>query len=446
MLVIIHGWSDTYESFLALGNQLVARNIATDVTHIRLGDYVTLDDDVTFDDIVAALDAAWKKEQLPVAPGSVDVVVHSTGGLVIRHWLTTFHSPDSNPVKHLLMLAPANFGSPLAHKGRSYIGRVVKGFKSDKPFQTGTHILKGLELASPYSWQLALKDRFSGAPWYGPGRMLCTVLVGDSGYTGIAALANEAGSDGTVRLSTANLNPLLIRMDFSRDPQHPAIVIKDSAKLCGSTAFARLQGINHGTITMQEDTPESRKVLGMICMALTVDDAGFPKWIADLDKISMKARDASADDAYRQGYQNSVVCLKDDFGSLVADYMVELFAKKGDGTGPDDDLTAALQEDVITTTHVYGDCHAYRSLLINTTELIQQFTAAGHPIHISVSARPDIRETGTVGYATFGYDDIGSIRLTPEEQGVIFKPDRTVLIDIIIRREQTDRVFRFRPL
>ncbi|SDS43453.1 Alpha/beta hydrolase family protein [Halopseudomonas litoralis] len=177
MLVIVHGWSDTHRSFTRLGKYLAAEGIIPDVRHVRLGDYVSLDDDITFDDLIHALNRAWKSEQLPTDPRSVDVIVHSTGALVVRYWMTTFFTPSTNPLKRLLMLAPANFGSPLAHKGRSFVGRVVKGFKSDRRFHTGTHILKGLELDSPFSWQLALRDRFADEPWYGPGRVLCTVLV-----------------------------------------------------------------------------------------------------------------------------------------------------------------------------------------------------------------------------------------------------------------------------
>lgn len=110
MLIIIHGWSDTHHSFTRLGKRLVAEGVVPDVKHVHLGDYVSLDDDVTFDDLVRALQVAWTKQQLSTAPRSIDVVVHSTGGLVIRHWMTTFFTPSTNPIKRLLMLAPANFG------------------------------------------------------------------------------------------------------------------------------------------------------------------------------------------------------------------------------------------------------------------------------------------------------------------------------------------------
>ncbi|MBE1079366.1 alpha/beta hydrolase, partial [Escherichia coli] len=50
-------------------------------------------------------------------------------------------------------------------------------------------VLKGLELGSPYSWQLAERDLFGAEAWYGAGRLLATVLVGNAGYSGVEAIA-----------------------------------------------------------------------------------------------------------------------------------------------------------------------------------------------------------------------------------------------------------------
>jgi hypothetical protein len=36
--------------------------------------------------------------------------------------------------------------------------------------------------------------------------------------------------------------------------------------------------------------------------------------------------------------------------------------------------------------------------------------------------------------------------LTPEKMRKFFQPDRTVLVDMKIRREQTEKVFRILPL
>lgn len=443
MLVIIHGWSDTHRSFTRLGKHLLSEGVVPGVQHLRLGDYVSLDDDITFDDLVLALQRAWEQAGLPLAPRSIDVVVHSTGALVIRHWMTTFFTPDTNPIKRLLMLAPANFGSPLAHKGRSFVGRVVKGFKSDRRFHTGTHILKGLELASPFTWQLALQDRFADERWYGPGRVLCTVLVGTAGYSGISAAANEAGTDGTVRVSTADLNPVLFRFDFASDPDDPQLVMVEAN---GATAFARIPGDNHSTLAFKDRGPRHAAVLDFVREALQVTDAGFPAFVEKLERFSAAARADGGGDAYTQGYQNTLVRLTDDCHAYVPDYFWEMFAKHRDEQRLDNRLTGVVQEQVFEKTHAYRDNPAYRSLLFNTTVLRECVIKPGRSLYVSVTAMPDVRETGTVGYSTVGYDDIGSIKLTPDRLEALFQPDRTVLIDMQIKRMQTDRVFRLLKL
>ncbi|HRP63823.1 MAG TPA: hypothetical protein PK400_11055 [Phycisphaerales bacterium] len=447
MLIIIHGWSDTSNSFKRLGNLLKAEGIVSSVAHVRLGDYISLDDDVTFDDLSTALQAAWVKEKLPTSPRSCDVVIHSTGGLVIRHWLTTHHKPQTNPIHRLLMLAPANFGSHLAHKGRSFVGRVVKGFKSERRFHTGAKILDGLELASPFTWELAQQDRFGSETWYGSGAMLCTVLVGTAGYGGISAVANESGSDGTVRVSTANLDPLYVKLDFAKNPQEPTVQLKRPK---GSTAFARLPGVNHTTITLNKTEKTNSMVLGFIKEALTVTDSSFDAHIARLHTHSEQARNAESGIRHTQAYQNTVVRLTDDAEAGVEDYFFELFAKRrnSDGSfgGVDNRITAIIQQEIFGKVHNFKADPSYRSMLFNINALRSRIISEGLPLFASITAMPDIRQTKTVGYSTVGYDDIGSIRLDTKRLNELFQPDRTVLIDIVIKREQTERVFQFKPL
>jgi hypothetical protein len=439
MLVIIHGWSDSSKSFEQLVKLMVAEGVVAGVEHIRLGDYVSLDDDVTFDDLIHALKKAWADKKLPTKPRSVDMIVHSTGGLVVRHWMTSFFKATTNPVHRLLMLAPANFGSPLAHKGASFIGRAVKGFKSDRRFHVGAQILKGLELASPFTWALSQQDRFGGEEWYGPGRVLCTVLVGTAGYTGISAAANENGTDGTVRVSTAHLNPAMVTLDFATNPQKPTLSYQEAK---GLTAFARIPEENHSTIVLKDKGPKSNHSLAFIKEALQVTDQTFPAFVMKLNNFSATVRASEASRRYTQAYQNTVVRLTDDMGAFVSDYFLEIFAKSKTEKSVDNQLTRMIQEEVFEKVHVYGDNASYRSLLFNTVVLDNKIVTAGIPLFMSVTAMPDIGKTKSVGYSTFGYDDIGSIRISQSLLLKLFQHDRTLLVDLKIKREQTDKVFR----
>jgi hypothetical protein len=100
------------------------------------------------------------------------------GMLVIREWLAgtigTLDRPQlaqerQSRLKHLIGLAPATFGSPMAHKGRSWLGAMFKGGREPCPdfMDAGALVLRGLELGSTYTWELAHRDFLSDPPIYG---------------------------------------------------------------------------------------------------------------------------------------------------------------------------------------------------------------------------------------------------------------------------------------
>lgn len=440
MIVVLHGWSDHSDSFKPLVARLRALGLA-DIMPIHLGDYVSMDDDVTYDDIIQAMQAAWKKAGLPTSPRSVDVIVHSTGGLVIRHWMTSCYTPETNPVRRLLMLAPANFGSHLAHKGVSFLGRIAKGFKSDRLFHTGEKILRGLELASPFTWELARKDRLQDGPaWYGPGRVLATVLVGTGGYSGISAAANTSGSDGTVLVSTANLNPAFAQFDFATTPNRPSRLMLDAN---GKTAFCRMPKENHSTIAGKDNGPKNPATLQLIRQALEVTDAGFDAHCQALATLNAQHRRDEQDNTYAQGYQNVVIYVEDDQHRPVGDYFIEVFAKQKTGNAVDQALTALVQREVMASVHANQLNSAFRSLKMNCDILQDKLIDGMRPLYISITAHPEIRDTKSVGYSTISYNDIGSIKIDINDLGRIFMEDRTLFIHLIIKRMQVETLVRF---
>jgi hypothetical protein len=96
--------------------------------------------------------------------------------------------------------------------------------------------------------------------------------------------------------------------------------------------------------------------------------------------------------------------------------------------------------------HANDEDACYRSLHLDWTALQRILVEANRALFISLTAMPDIRKTGSVGYSTVGYDDIGSIKLTAAKLREFIRPDRTLLVDVVIRRFQEDRVMRFSPL
>lgn len=432
-LVIIHGWSDTSKSFQDLEDVLSER-LGIPPTVIRLVDYVSLVDDVTLADISEAMNAAWRDKKLPRTTRSVDVIVHSTGGLVIREWQHRYFSVETgqqSPIHHLVMLAPANFGSPLAHKGRSFVGRVLKGW-GQKPLQTGREILRSLELASPYQWGLAMKERFGAADPYGPGKVLCTVMIGNRGYSGIQAAANEPGSDGTVRVSSANMNVTYIQADYSKDPKAPTY----SRKEAENTAFLVLDGENHSTIFSPKEMANAG-TLDYIVRALQVTDAHFDSWCAELAQASEATREAGEGDTYTHGFQNTVFRVRDDHGAHIDDYFLEFYVDDKDKSW----IEERFHRDAIRTVHTNRDDSAYRSVLVDTNVLFNSLDKPFEKLQISLSAQPDFSSNQYVGYETFTDKDIGSIQLAGQELREFFEPDRTVLCDVVIKRKQSSKVF-----
>jgi hypothetical protein len=88
--------------------------------------------------------------------------------LVIRQWLSTYPVRRGR-LKRLIALAPATFGSPLAHQGRGVLGALFKGDKQVGPdfLEVGDLVLDGLELGSRFTWHLTHQDLLCEEPQYG---------------------------------------------------------------------------------------------------------------------------------------------------------------------------------------------------------------------------------------------------------------------------------------
>ena len=456
-IVILHGWSDTSDTFEPLARLLRAR-LEREVAVVSLADYLSMEDEVRFDDIAAAMNDAWLRHGLPRRKGGVDAVVHSTGGLVVRDWLQRHFRPSRAPVKDLVMLAPANFGSPLAHKGRSFIGRVYKGFIAKKPpgerFETGAHVLKGLELASPYTWQLAERDRFGrGGAMYGPGNVLCTVLVGDTGYDGISSIANEDGSDGTVRVSTANMNCVRIeavfpaRADGDRAGRDVDYRLEASS---GMTAFGVVAGHNHGTVTLSHRRGHSvarvgrhRRdggLLAKIVRGLTVADDEFEAWAGELEQGNQALLARPARDGRNHGFQNTVVRVRDQYGVGVDDHLLEFYEEDDDR----DRVARWFHGSAIRKVHKYSDDASYRSVYVDCTRLRRTIDKVGEALSLSVTAYPELDERTPAGFTTLGDDGIGGLRIPRREIDRFFAPHRTALVSLRLTRRQSAATFRFR--
>lgn len=400
-VVILHGWSDTSQSFHRISDFLGASGrVAVD---IWLGDYISLDDDVRIPDVAKQLQTIVQER---IGNGTLhppfDMIVHSTGGLVAREWLTTYYAEhlDRLPVRRLLMLAPANFGSRLASLGQSLLGRVIKGWHNW--FHTGKEMLNALELSSPYIWDLARRDLLappgSNPPSgiYGEGKVWPFVIVGTHPYTSaLEQIVNEDGSDGTVRVPAANLNTLGITLDFTAGGDSPKAT-PWPARYAGTFPFAVVPNRTHSSIidpaggdVPAETATQKLQFQDLIFQALNCrTQAEYEAIAAGWWQISEQTADAA--DSLRHQYLQLNAWVYDDEGSPVGDYFLEFYGPEAD---PSDASTVYFHRSVLEDVHTNTQTAASRCLYADRTDLMTGFYAKIQPpfehiLTMSLSANP----------------------------------------------------------
>jgi hypothetical protein len=263
LVVFVHGWSVTTTATYgglpdALELAAKAGGLQIDVKNIYLSRYISFKDEVRLEDISRAFEAAVQRELKNelVGDNRFICITHSTGGPVVRDWLTRFYLDfdKPTPLSHLIMLAPANFGSALAQLGKKRLGRIKAWFDGVEP---GTRVLDWLELGSPASLGLNLKwianDNFlkTDPPIY--SFVVSGSSINRKLYDHVNPYTGEIGSDGVVRLAAANLNATYVKLEQSdpvysspkaNSPTAKELKVVESNSTDGS-AFKILHGVCH---------------------------------------------------------------------------------------------------------------------------------------------------------------------------------------------------------
>ena len=476
-ILILHGWSDNYESFLQLKLWLCAHGYQ--VEDVFFGNYESMEDHVTFDDLADGLQSrfeemAVKKKLLALKPFSLDVIVHSTGGLVVRHWLHHYIQDvckgdlECCPIQRLIMLAPANFGSRLAEQGNSGLAKLFKGGLAHR-FETGKLILEGLELGSPDTWRIAEHDLFSAKKFYrgSKGHGPFVFVFSGTGTYGdlkgfVAPGANEDGSDGTVRAAAASLNSIKIAIDYS-DPANP----KASGKRGNydAFAFALVPGRNHSEVVPQDANDDKHPTFARIKQCLDVDsDAKYEtlRGQFETENKAFYAGEAKKDDGKRvHRYQQFLVRVNDDMGNEVTDYRVDFHVVDDTIAGSNikeaemlkalqkyQKLTQFLQDNVIAHVNKHSTNPSYRTFFINLDKLEElqrrvKSEAPGAFIGMNLDA---IGPTRDISYDThlLHYLPV-EIQIKDDQQGLVefFKANTSTLVEMRLQRVPGEGVFEF---
>lgn len=269
LVIFVHGWSVTStDTYGELPARLAAESARSggpklDIQHVYLGQYVSFRDEVRLPDLARAFEAA-----LAAVLGDAGArrrfacVTHSTGGPVVREWFDRNYVKAKRtadcPMSHLVMLAPANFGSALAQLGKSRLASIKSWFDGVEP---GQGILDWLELGSPEACELNLRwiDEYPKLKLTeGTRPVFQFVLSGDTIdrklYDFINPYTGELGSDGVVRLAAANLNATHIVLEQPGAVANEALpsarkrlrtLARVSSKRAPATAFKIVAGVSH---------------------------------------------------------------------------------------------------------------------------------------------------------------------------------------------------------
>lgn len=217
----------------------------------------------------------------------------------------------------------------------------------------------------------------------------------------------------------------------------------------GATAFLVVDNHNHSSVAFKDAKhKDNDSLLASVIKALDIGSKDeFEKWMrtcANRTDAVMKTY-AKKKDIYKHGFQNTVIRVTDDQGFDVTDYVMEFYQDAEKGFF--DRFSEMFNDKVVTKVHAYKENSAYRSFMINCTELYRIIDKPNEHLRISLSAMPDIHDDkNMVGYRTFEDGDIDYLELSPDQLKQYFIPNRTLFVDIKLTREQKDKLFRISRL
>ncbi|MEM7425199.1 MAG: phospholipase [Pseudomonadota bacterium] len=225
IVVFVHGWNVTHTKTYGklprrLANEAPGYDLSIKTEEIFLGRYISFHDEVQLQDIARAFQTAVNDQlgHLLEEDRRFICITHSTGGPVVREWWRRYYQDQGEdgrlcPMSHLIMLAPANFGSALAVLGKGKVSRLRQWFAGIEP---GQGVLDWLCLGSDQAWDLNKHWIESDGRHIGPEGVFPFVITGQTIdrrlYDNLNSYTGESGSDGVIRVAAANLQAKYVRL------------------------------------------------------------------------------------------------------------------------------------------------------------------------------------------------------------------------------------------
>lgn len=468
-LVFVHGYSvsnfDTYgELPQRLKTEAELRNLSLSILDLYLGRYISFNDEVKLHDVAKAFQNAVK-DQIPTGTPFV-CITHSTGAPLVRTWLHHFYANQNTtncPLSHLIMLAPANHGSALAQLGKSRLSRIKAWFDQVEP---GQKILNWLELGSDdacelniasikvESAQLLAKNIFSF--------VLCGQDIDRKLYDHLNSYTGEAGSDGVVRVASANLNAAYLKLEQStvqiiQGKTNSELVITTYQK-ANTGALRILSNRSHSgnemgilkSVSKDPNEVKSQETINAIFQCLSINNQhDYSKLCDQFSAESEKVQTASRIEIehkllgknyhFHDRYAMVIFRIRDNEGNSLSNF--DLILTTGAENDPDNfpkGFLADRQKNQINQANL--TYYFNYDLLIGSKELkqgneiVRSATQGIESIGIRIQPRPD---EGFVRYLPC------EIKASKELMQKLIQPNSTCIVDICLFRVLSNELFRF---
>lgn len=477
VLVFVHGWSVNHTNTYGglpdrLRDAARAANIDITVKDIFLGKYISFHDEVRVRDISRAFKAAVEEQLSSVTKngGRFVCITHSTGGPVIRDWWSRYYYRIKGsgvcPMSHLIQLAPANFGSALAQLGKGRLVRIKSWFEGTEP---GQGVLDWLELGSNEAWDLNYEWINSDGSQINARGIFPFVLTGQyidrAFYDNLNTYTGELGSDGVVRVAAANLNSTYIKLvqekprKISPGKYVADNLISETIKPAPKTAMRIISGKAHSGTTMgimrsvkrTLHDKKSQELVYAIMACLSVNTKPQYDKLCDQfdqetnavqqqEQVEVEKRIFLSDTYFiHDKYSMIIFRVQDDEDHPVTDFDITLTA--GPKSDPNhlpkgffiDRQRNSRNHDMVTYYINHEMMEGTDAVHNDEGEVIRPSSPGAKMLGFQIKARPD---EGFVRYLPC------EIRASKDILDRAMQPNRTTLVDIVLRRSVSKETFR----
>ncbi len=473
VIVFVHGWSvtnlDTYGNLpTRLAVEGKKQGVDINVKEIFLGRYISFHDEVR----VADISRAFKTALADQMGNSTDFIciTHSTGGPVIRDWWDRYCKNKRPKIRmsHLIMLAPANFGSALAVLGKGTLSRLSSWFSGVEP---GRSVLDWLCLGSSEAWKLNLDWILEGSDKITASTCFPFVLTGQSIdrklYDALNSYTGETGSDGVVRVAAANLEATYIKLTQplpGKNAKGELVCNGLNLTLSKKAAPVPLRVISNKShsgksmgimFSVGDSDAKSMETINAILDCVKVStkkdyDAvvdKFRKETADVkqaEKVEVEKRILLSDRYFiHDRYSMIIFRVTDTEGYPINDY--DLLLTAGDDNDPNklpegffvDRQQNRNSRNTVTYFVNYDIMNGCEEVKTSSGKVIRAASSGIEKLGIHLSPRPN---DGFVKYVSCSYSATKKLF-----EGVL-NPDSTTMIDIILQRVVDKEVFRLEPV